>query len=144
MYCVSNNHYNFIFDLFCICFWKTWITCIDDIVYFKMKFVFLIFKSALICLLTRLSKRCFIRVGSRCKIYFCPIHFDNVDFVWVQEVRYLGVYIVSAKKFIRNTSDIDARQRFFSAFVAIYSRLESVNTSSLLLSLLSTNCTPNL
>jgi len=77
-----------------------------------------------------MSKCSFIRVGPRCKMSCCPIHFDNVDFAGVQEVRYLGVYIVNAKKFTCNHSN--ARKRFFRAFNAIYCRVGSVNTSSLL------------
>jgi len=74
-----------------------------------------------------MSKCSFIRIGSRCKMSCCPIHFDNVDFAWVQEVRYLGVYIVNAMKFTCNYSN--ARKRFIRAFNTINSGVGSVNIS---------------
>jgi len=63
----------------------------------------------------------------------CPIHFDMVDFAWVQEVRCLCVYIVNGKKFACNYSN--AKKRFFWTFnnIILCRRVGSVNTNSLLI-----------
>ena len=87
-----------------------------------------------------MSKCSFIRVGARCKCICVNIKCKDVDFAWVDQIRYLGVFIVNAKKFTCSYSN--ARKKFFGAFNAIYGRIGNLNTSTLLISLLSTNCTP--
>ena len=87
-----------------------------------------------------ISKCNFLRVGARCASPCAPILHSNIEFKWVQQIRYLGVYINNAKKFICDFSN--ARKKFFRAFNAIYSKVGRGDTSALLVSLLCTKCVP--
>ena len=87
-----------------------------------------------------LSKCNFVRIGPRFKMKCCNIRYGNVDLSWVDNVRYLGVFINCGKRF--SCSFSNARKKFFRAFNAIYGRVGGLKTCSLLVSLLATNCTP--
>ena len=82
----------------------------------------------------------FLRVGPRFDAKCAPIQFKTVTFDWVHEIRYLGIFIVSCKKFNCNYSL--ARKKFFRAFNSIYEKVGDKNSVSLLTFLLATQCVP--
>jgi hypothetical protein len=86
------------------------------------------------------SKSNFLRVGPRHDALCSNITYNQTIFEWVKEIKYLGVYIVGSKCFYCDYSN--ARKKFFRAFNAIYGRVGDKNVVSLLISLLSTVCTP--
>ena len=46
--------------------------------------------------------------------------YNNMTFNWVQEARYLEIFVISGKKFSCNYRS--ARQKFFRAFNSIYEK----------------------
>ena len=64
----------------------------------------------------------------------------NISFNWVDEARYLGIFIVRGKKFTCNYSS--ARKKFFRAFNSIYEKVGNKDSVTLLTFLLSTQCVP--
>jgi len=44
---------------------------------------------------------------SRCKLPGTPISYSDVSFAWVQQIRYLGVYFVNARRFTCNYSNAE-------------------------------------
>ena len=84
----------------------------------------------------------FLRIGRRFNSTCAPISisYNTVTFTLVQEVRYLGVYIVSEKKF--NCNYRTARMKFFRASNSIYEKVGNKDSVTLLISLLATQCTP--
>ena len=58
---------------------------------------------------------------------------------WATSLKYLGVSVLSRKKFTR---DFSGSRSYFSSFNTIYGRVGSRDSSDLLLSLLSSVCTP--
>ena len=76
-------------------------------------------------------KKCnFIRVEPRFKNTCSPIFYKNMTFNWIQEARYLGIFVISGKKFFCNYRT--ARQKFFRAFNSIYEKVDN-NDSVILL-----------
>jgi len=82
----------------------------------------------------------FLRVGPRFDSMCSLISFNTINFNWVDEARYLGIFIVSGKKFVCNYSS--ARKKFFRAFNSIYEKVGNKNSVALLTFLLSTQCVP--
>ena len=82
----------------------------------------------------------FLRVGPTFNSTCSRISYNTVIFNWVQTVRYLGVFIVSGKKFKCNYRN--ARKKYFRAFNSIYEKVGNKNSVTLLTSLLATQCAP--
>ena len=59
---------------------------------------------------------------------------------WSEEIRYLGIHIVSSSKF--KCSYADARKSFFRPFNAIYGRIARFADEEVTLSLIKFECIP--
>ena len=88
-----------------------------------------------------LDKSCLMRVGPRFKIKCDPITSSSGQkFNWVQEVRYLGVFIVAAASF-RCSLD-NAKRRFNRAANSIFGRVLGVASEEVLVQLIKFKCLP--
>ena len=87
------------------------------------------------------AKSVCIRIGSR----FCNncrnlIAIDGHRLIWVDSIRYLGVYILPARSF-QCFFDV-AKKKFYSAFNAIYGRIGRFASEEVTLNLISAKCIP--
>ena len=62
-----------------------------------------------------------MRIGRKHNERIDAVVIDNVSLEWKQEIRYLGIYFVSAKSFKCNLQN--ARQNFFVALNGIFSKI---------------------
>jgi len=82
------------------------------------------------------------RIGLRYKVICPDIVLDQGTFKCTSTFEYLGVSVLSGKHFLCDY--FGARRKFFGSFIPIYGRVGSKYSTSLLLSLFSSVCTPAL
>ena len=99
-------------------------------------------KEELDCLDMRVnvSKSSCIRVGPRFARNTCHISMGNDHIRITKEIKYLGIFIVSGKRFACNLHA--CKIKFFRALNAILGKIGDMTALNLILSLTSTNCTP--
>jgi len=66
-------------------------------------------------------KSAYIRIGPRFKILSCNITMNGVKLVWKNEIRYLGILIITGYKFKINMQQ--AKQKFFRAQTVYWEKL---------------------
>ena len=82
-----------------------------------------------------------MRFGQRLDIQCANLITDSGDVLkWVEECRYLGVYLVSARRF--KCSWHNAKCAFYRAFNAVFSRLGRSASSEVILHLVRSKCIP--
>ena len=81
-----------------------------------------------------------LRIGRNHDEKISPILIDNEPLEWKQEMRYLGVFIVSANTFKCNLQS--ARQKFFRALNGIFAKIGTKASPRVLLSLVNSFCLP--
>ena len=79
-----------------------------------------------------------LRIGRNHDEKISPILIDNEPLEWKQEMRYLGVFIVSANTFKCNLQS--ARQKFFRALNGIFAKIGTKASPRVLLSLVNSFC----
>jgi len=79
-----------------------------------------------------------MRIGRRHGEHISPILIDNQPLEWKQEMRYLGVFLVSANTFKCNLQS--ARQKFFRALNGIFAKIGTKASPKVLLSLVNSFC----
>jgi hypothetical protein len=87
------------------------------------------------------KKSCCIRIGPRCT--FSSANVTTVDgrcIPWVNELRYLGVYIVRSQSF--KCSITNAKKAFFSASNAIMGKVGRLASEEVVLTLFRSKCLP--
>jgi len=67
---------------------------------------------------------------------------DNHEIVWCENVRYLGVHVVSSKSFTCSLSN--AKRSFYRSFNAIFGRVGHIATQAVIVELLNSKCLPTL
>jgi len=92
-----------------------------------------------ICINTK--KSCCTRIGSRFDINCIQItSIDGMSLPWVTELRYLGVYIISSRKF---KCSLDyAKRAFYRAANAIFGKVSRVASEEVVLQLIKSKCYP--
>jgi hypothetical protein len=81
-----------------------------------------------------------LRIGPRHNISRCILTINNQLVTWKSEIRYLGVLIVSSKKFKCNLQG--NRQKFFQATNSIFGKIGTKAPLNLTLSLIDIYCMP--
>jgi hypothetical protein len=87
------------------------------------------------------NKSVCMRVGPQCQtacINLCTL--SGKQLVWVDELRYLGVYFVSNRNF--KCSFSEAKKSFFRSFNAVYGRIGRFASEEVILSLIKSKCIP--
>jgi hypothetical protein len=87
-----------------------------------------------------IKKSMCIRIGKRHTDDIIPISIINQCLEWKQEIRYLGVYIVSANTFKLNLQI--PRQKFFRALNGIFAKIGTKAAPFVVLSLVNSYCLP--
>ena len=86
------------------------------------------------------AKLCCLRIGPCHNVEVVCIAVNDVEIQWCKELRYLGLFITSARKF--NVNLQNARHKFFSSLNGIFGKV-GLNTSPVLLcSLINSFCVP--
>jgi hypothetical protein len=80
-----------------------------------------------------------LRIGLRNRMFCKCIRLGMTDLEWVEEIKYLGVFIERAKVFRCNYSE--NRKKFFRSFNCIFGRVGK-SVVNVVTSLLSTQCVP--
>ena len=88
------------------------------------------------------NKTSCMRIGPRHSILPLNFKVDGVVIRWTCEMSYLGLRIVSAKRFKVNLQSV--RQKFFRSSNAIFSKIGSFSSPSVILSLIDSYCIPAL
>jgi len=83
-----------------------------------------------------------LRIGSRYRVSCFPVVLNGFTLPWVTNPKYLGVTFVAGINFASDFSV--ARRKFFTYFNTIYGWIGSKDSIPLLLTMLSTICTPTL
>jgi len=81
-----------------------------------------------------------MRVGCRHNIDAAPITTDGKPLLWVQEFRYLGIKLVSSKRF--NVNLQESRQKFYRALNGILGKVGPDSSPLILCSLIEAYCVP--
>ena len=81
-----------------------------------------------------------IRIGNRHNQVGSVLYLNNQALQWHAQLRYLGVYILSARSFKCNLQS--ARHNFYRAANDIFSKIKSSNNPTVILSLTASFCTP--
>jgi len=79
-------------------------------------------------------------IGPRFKSLSSNIHMNGVKLSWKNEIRYLGIFIISENKFKINFQPV--KQKFFKAVNGILGKISSTKNPSVTLSLLNSFCNP--
>jgi len=87
-----------------------------------------------------IKKSMCLRIGNKHTENVASIFIKDQVLEWKQEIRYLGVWFVSAKNF--KCSYQNARQKFFSALNGIFSKVGTKASPAVLLSLVNSYCLP--
>ena len=91
-------------------------------------------------LAVNVSKSACLRIGPRNNVKCASISSGDVAIAWCENIRYLGIFILSGKKFCCNFDK--CRANFYRSFNSIYSKIGSTSSPSVILSLLSSYCLP--
>jgi len=86
------------------------------------------------------TKTSCIRIGNRFDCNVADITIDNVSINWVNEIRYLGVYILCNKIFKCNTHN--AKMKYFRSLNGVLGKIGTSSSIDVTLSLISSFCTP--
>jgi hypothetical protein len=86
------------------------------------------------------KKSACLRIGPRHNITNCKLTLKDQPVVWKSDMKYLGVLIVSSKKFKCNLQI--NKQKFFRATNGIFGKIGTRASLNLLLSLIDTFCIP--
>ena len=81
-----------------------------------------------------------LRIGNRHMIKPIDIQIYGNAINWVNEIQYLGVTIVSSKRFKLNIQN--RKQKFFRAVNAVLGRIGTFSSPDVVLSLVESNCVP--
>ena len=89
------------------------------------------------------KKSCCIRIGPRCDVP-CATVLSKKDnrILWMKELRYLGVYIVSSRLFKCNLHY--AKRNFYRSANAIFGRIGRLSSEEVILQLFKSKCVPML
>ena len=89
------------------------------------------------------TKSCCIRIGRNHSHTPCNLHtLLNLDIQWFDQIRYLGVYIISRNDFC---CQIDhAKSSFYKCFNYIYGKIGNTASEETLVHLIKTKCIPRL
>ena len=94
-------------------------------------------------MLINAKKSCCMRIGPRFNVHCEPILTMSGDQLpWVNELRYLGVFIVSSRHF--KCSLAHAKRSFYRASNAIFGKIGRVASEEVVLELLTKKCFPAL
>jgi len=92
-------------------------------------------------MLINVKKSCCMRVGQRCNVACAAIVTMAGDSLpWVDEIRYLGIFIVKFKYFKCSTDK--AKRSFYRAANAIFGKIGRVASEEVTLELISKKCIP--
>jgi hypothetical protein len=80
-----------------------------------------------------------IRIGRRYKSYCVKLGIGMQPLMWVQQIRYLGIFITSGTKFKIDLSP--AKRKFFISSNTIFSKVQR-DRADVVLSLVGSNCLP--
>ena len=81
-----------------------------------------------------------MRIGLRHSAVVSPITVNNQPLKWENEISYLGIKILSAKKFTINLQQV--RQKFFRALNGIFGKVGLKTSPVVLTSLIESYCVP--
>ena len=87
-----------------------------------------------------LLKSACLRVGPRHAAVCQLIIIDQVPLKWVQEIKYLGIYLLSGKNFSFNLQPV--KQKFFKALNGIFGKIGLKTSPAVLCSLINSYCVP--
>lgn len=92
-------------------------------------------------LVINVKKSCCLRIGP-CNDVNCErlCSLSGTFLPWTKEVKYLGIYLVSSKRFKISTEHF--RRSFYRAANAIFGRIGTIATEGVVLHLLLTKCVP--
>jgi hypothetical protein len=89
------------------------------------------------------SKTTCIRFGNRCNAECISIKLKNDDQLqWVDNCRYLGVYVVKGRTF--SCSFSNAKKNFYKSFNSVYSKIGRFASEEVVLNLLNVKCMSSL
>lgn len=91
-------------------------------------------------LMINCNKTFCLRIGNRHMIKPIDIQIYGNAINWVNEIQYLGVTIVSSKRFKLNIQN--RKQKFFRAVNAVLGRIGTFSSPDVVLSLIESNCVP--
>ena len=94
----------------------------------------------LIDLKINIKKSMCMRIGNKHKDKIKSVVINNLELEWKQEIRYLGVFFVSANIFKCNLQS--ARQKFFKALNGIFAKIGTNGSPNVILSLVNSYCLP--
>ena len=87
------------------------------------------------------SKSCCLRIGPRFDYHCCSIiTISGLPLPWVNELRYLGIYILKARCF--KCSFDHAKRAFYRALNAIFGKIGRSASEEVILQLVSSKCLP--
>jgi len=87
------------------------------------------------------KKSCCMRIGPRCDIACANITTSNGNILpWVDEIRYLGIYIVKSRKF--KVSLDYAKRACYRSLNAIFGKIGRIASEEVVLQLVSSKCIP--
>ena len=75
-------------------------------------------------------------------IKFRNMSSDGREIVWCENVRYLGVHVVSSKSFTCSLSN--AKRSFYRSFNAIFGRVGHIASEAVIVELVNSKCLPTL
>ena len=81
-----------------------------------------------------------LRIGQRFTHTTCELFMNNCKLIWKSEMKYLGIYILSERKFTCNLQPV--RQKFYRSVNGIFGKIFSTGNPTLILSVINTFCVP--
>jgi hypothetical protein len=87
-----------------------------------------------------IQKSACLRIGDRHSASMASIVIDDDELVWKQEIKYLGVSILSSKRFTFNLQPL--KQKFFKSVNGLFGKVGTKSSPVLLCSLIDSFCTP--
>jgi len=87
------------------------------------------------------KKTCCLRIGPRCAVNCCNISTAEGRVIsWVNEVRYLGVFVVRSRSF--KCAYDNAKRSFYSAVNGILGKVLNIASEDVILQLIDSKCMP--
>ena len=87
-----------------------------------------------------LNKSGCMRIGDRHQVKLNSLHIDDRTLHWKSEIKYLGVIIVSSRRFMVNQQN--AKQKYYRSLNGIFGRIGTKSSPVVLCSLVNSYCTP--
>ena len=81
-----------------------------------------------------------MRIGDRHNVKIEPLRFDDYELKWQYQIKYLGIVILSARKFTINFQNV--KQRYFRSLNGIFGKIGNKSSPVVLCSLINSYCTP--